>query len=536
MRLGILAIARAYEISANNVGAYQGKVMSVAIKGGDLIHVGNQILIDRAQTAGPGQVNINRTKIYELGNYYSLGSVTDTPDLTFSLDSFDASAEFEALLLGYQFAVNDTVQTVTVTATGGTFIIRFQSQPTTPIAYNATTSAVQAALLALPNMGATDVAVTGTAGAYTLTFSGDDSALVVADGTALTGTTPSVVVASTGTGTAMTDGTALNIAAYLPMDVVSAFKPGFSSTTPYSVVGTVAIPYLALESLSYKFGITDSASQSATLRGDSIFYNPSSAFIQETAGTNTANQAVVLAHPVVVYNGDTTSGTRYALSASLKSGKRLLLGADYTEATTGGVTTVTVLAAVPTMDKIRVTYASSTPTSYPQLSHAAVTAVRPAAIRGRNIEIYIGGEQISNRWTSVQSVQIDWKVTLDKDEELGNAQVVSQTFDTPDVSGNVGLKPRDYAELYAKVCQLAGVTAGEVAGALTTEPLELLVVLHSPDTGAILKSIYVPDARFTLPGYSGQAGQGQKITVTFNFESDSGELIVYKGAKPGFAP
>jgi hypothetical protein len=510
--------------------------MSVAIKGGDLIHVGNQILIDRAQTAGPGQVNINRTKIYELGNYYSLASITDTPDLTFSLESFDASAEFEALLTGNQFAVNDTVQTVTVTATGGTFTITFQSQTTAAINYNAATSTVQTALLALPNLQAGDVTVSGTPGAYTLTFSADDSALVTANGAALTGTTPTVVVASTGTGTDLADGTAMKPAANLPMDIVSAFKPGFSSTTPYNVVGTVAIPYLALESLSYKFGISDSASQSATLRGDSIFYNPSSAFIQETAGTNAANQAVILAHPATVYNGDTTSGTRYVLSASLKSGKRLLLGADYTEATTAGVTTVTVLSAVPTTDKIRITYASSTPTSYPQLSHAAVTAVRPAAIRGRNIEIYIGGELISNRWTSVQSVNIDWKVTLEKDEELGNAQVVSQTFDTPDVTGSVDLKPRDYQELYAKVCQLAGVTPGEVAGALTTVPLELLVVLHSPDTGAILKSIYVPDARFTLPGYSGQAGQGQKITVTFNFESDTGDMTVFKGTKPGFAP
>ncbi len=132
----------------------------------------------------------------------------------------------------------------------------------------------------------------------------------------------------------------------------------------------------------------------------------------------------------------------------------------------------------------------------------------------------------------MQSVNIDWKVTLEKDEELGNSNFVSQTFDTPDVTGSVELKPRDYSELYTKVCQIAGVTVGEVAGPLTTVPLPLLVVLHSPDTGKILKTIEIPDARFTLPGYQGQAGQGQKISVTFNFESDTGQMVVYKGAKP----
>ena len=35
---------------------------------------------------------------------------------------------------------------------------------------------------------------------------------------------------------------------------------------------------------------------------------------------------------------------------------------------------------------------------------------------------------------------------------------------------------------------------------------------------------------FTLPGFSGQTQQ--KITTTFNWESDGGTLIAYKGAKP----
>lgn len=62
------------------------------------------------------------------------------------------------------------VQTITVTATGGTFTITYDGQTTAAIAYNASTAAVQTALWALSNIADNDVAVTGSAGAYTLTW------------------------------------------------------------------------------------------------------------------------------------------------------------------------------------------------------------------------------------------------------------------------------------------------------------------------------------------------------------------------------
>lgn len=514
----------------------------MAIKGGDLIHTGNLVLIDRAQTAGPGQLNQNSEKIYELGNYYSLATIYDTPDLTFNLESFDVSAEFEALLLNKTFSVPLGTQTATLTGnpTGGTFTLTYSGQTTSDLAYNASATDVQTALEALSNLAPGDVTVTATkaGGPYTITFSSaylsaNPGVAATASGANLTGgTTPAVTVA-TFDGIAMADGTALNPAASVPMDVASAFKPGLKDANPYNAVGAAGIPYLQLESLSYRFGVTDTAQQTAGLRGDSIFYVASSIIVQKAAGTNTAGQTVVGTHPAVVYRGDTTNGPRYALSVSLASGKRLVLGADYTEAVSGTTLTVTVLAAVPTTDTVRVMYASTDIAQFPQTVHAPVSPVRPAAIKGRNVQAFIGGTALSDRWTSVQSVNIDWKVTLEKDEELGNAQAVDLDFDTPDVTGSIDLKPRNYQELYSKICITAGVTPGEVVGALTTVPLPLLVKLHSPDTGQVLKSIYVPDARFTLPGYSGQAGQNQKMTVTFNWSSDKGEMIVYKGDFPG---
>lgn len=409
----------------------------MAVKGGDLIHVGNQVLLDRAQTAGPGQVNIPTEKIYELGNYKSVGTVLDIPDLSFPVESFDASAELESLLLGR-------------------------------------------------------------------TFSSD------------------------------TAGQEYDISRCLPIDVASQFKAGRSATSPFDVKVGVSVPCLYLEQLTYRFGLSENAQQSATFKGDSIFYTPGSVFVQETVGSNTANQAVVLTNDAYPYEGDVVNGTRYALAVSLKSGRRLKHGVDYTETAVvdGDVAavTVTVLAAVPASDTIRISYSSDTVAAYPQNSHAVASATRPAAIRGRHIKVFIGGVDVTDEWTGVQSVNVDWRAQLDRDLEFGNDEVVSQDFDIPTVSGSIDFKPRDARQLFTRVAQVAGVAETEVVGALQQAILPLDIVLHSPTDGTVLKTLHVPDARFTVPGYSGRVQQ--KLTVTFNFEGESGDLKVYKGARP----
>lgn len=410
----------------------------MAVKGGDLIHVGNQVLLDRAQTAGPGQVNIPTETIYELGNYKSVGKVLDIPDLSFPVESFDASAELEALLLGTNFA--------------------------------------------------TDAA-----------------------------------------------GTEYDIARSVKVDVASQFKKGRNATSPFEVELGVAVPCLYLEQLTYRYGVSENAQQSATLRGDSIFYTPGSVYIQEAVGSNTADQEIVLTHDAYPYEGDVVNGTRYALSVSLKSGKRLRPGIDFTEDTvvTGDVAavTLTIAEAVPASDTIRVMYASDTVATYNQASHAAASATRPAAIRGRHIKVFVGGVDVTDEWTGVQSVNVDWRAQLDRDLEFGSDAVVEQDFDVPTVTGTIELKPRTASDLYKKVAQIAGAASEtEVVGALQQAILPLDIVLHSPVDGQVLKTLHVPDARFTVPGYSGRVQQ--KITVSINFESDTGDFKVYKGARP----
>jgi hypothetical protein len=136
----------------------------MSIKSGELIHVGNSVLVDRAQTAGPGSLNVPQEHIYELGNYRGVGIVRDIPDLRFSLESLDASAQIEALLAGKD--------------------------------YNA-----------------------------------------------------------------LNDGDVIDMATVKPLDIASQFKKGRTSDTPYEVEASVAIPFVMAESVGYRFGISQNASQ-----------------------------------------------------------------------------------------------------------------------------------------------------------------------------------------------------------------------------------------------------------------------------------
>lgn len=480
----------------------------MAIKAGNIVHVGNEtVVIDRIQTAGPGNLNIPTEKIYELGNYQSVATIRDVPDLTFTMDSYDMSTEIEAMITGAIPArtVTDGVtnSSTTITSATAAFVAADVGKQITVIGSG----------VAGVDLVTTIVTVTNA------------TTVVVALAASNTGSTKTVKVATNG----------IDLSSCVPIDIASQFKPGIDNASPYAVINSVALPFLYMESMSYRFGLRDNAQQSLSLKGDSIFYNPGPAYVQTAVGTNTANQVVATAYPAYEYDGDGVS--RRVLSVSVGT-TRLTKGTDYTEAygavTLGAaISTLTIIAAVPTSSTIRIMYASNQAKSYAQNVHA-LTTVKPAAVRGKDIDIYVGGydpndvaTSAANKWGSVQSVNMDWRATLEKDEEFGNYYAVGQGFDVPEVNGSVDLKPKDPAELLAKIRDASGeADVYAVLGAQTSIAQTLDIVVKDPGTSTPVKRFHIPDARFTLPGYSGRIQT--KLTVTMNFESDGGTLKVYE--------
>lgn len=99
------------------------------------------------------------------------------------------------------------VQRVTISGnpTGGTFTLTYAGQTTSALARTATAATVQAALIALSNIGTSDVTVTGAYPVWDVTFTGTLGRTDVAQMTAtssLTGGTPSIAVATTVSGVA----------------------------------------------------------------------------------------------------------------------------------------------------------------------------------------------------------------------------------------------------------------------------------------------------------------------------------------------
>ena len=480
----------------------------MAIKGGNIIHVGNgQTLIDRVQTGGPGQLNIPTEKIYELGNYKSCAIIRDTPDLSFSLESFDTSTEVETLLTR-AYAGRTVTDAVTLAA-----------DATVESAAANFTSADVGRMVILTGVGAGGIEFISTI----VTVTAEDE-VELADVVPTADTDVTLRIVPNG----------IDLATAVPLDIAGQFKAGVSAADPTLVTASVAVPFLNLEQMSYRFGLRDNAAQNATLKGDTIFYNPGACFVEETAGSGVALQEVDTAHAAYqLAEGD----ERRVLAVTVGS-QRLTLGPDYTEtygAISGGaaVTTVTLVTAVPTTETIRVIYSSPSTVQFDQSVHPDAT-VKPAAVRGRDIEIYVGGYDPNdragsqvNKLPAVQSVNVDWRVTLEKDEEFGNHYAVAQDFDVPTANGSVDIKPADPAELLTLLRKFTGVSdVTKVIGPSTAVPLDLDIVILHPDTGDVIKRIHVDEARFTVPGYTGRVQT--KTVVNVPLESDSGTVAVYE--------
>lgn len=92
------------------------------------------------------------------------------------------------------------VNTIVVDAAGGTFTITVNGQTTAGIAYDAATSAVTSALEALSNVAPGDVATTGTASNYTLTWGGalaNTNVTISTNAASLTGGAQTATLATT---------------------------------------------------------------------------------------------------------------------------------------------------------------------------------------------------------------------------------------------------------------------------------------------------------------------------------------------------
>lgn len=396
----------------------------MAIKGGQILHViggpAATFVVDRIQTAGVTGISVNEERIEELGNYQTIGTVRDIPDVTFEIESFDPTTEIESLLT---------------------------------------------------------------------------------DGN-----------------NAEADGTMFDLADFVPINIASPFK----SSGTFDVAMGIAIPFLNLESASYAFSLGDPATLNVTLRGDSVFYSQGGIY-QETFSGNAATTAFNFVNGPA-YRSVIAGDEYFALVVMVKTTEgweRMRLGSDYTNTATG----VTFLTAPATgTNNIKLMYSSGTAQEFLQSVH---DSVKPTAVRGPNIFVSVEAQN----WVGVQSASVDWSVTLERDEEFGNPTVVAHDYETPEVSGSITMKPSTVTALSEQIKSVMSITGTDIVNATQDPlPLSLAIRLTDPSTGDTLKTLVIPDAKFTAPSIQGQVGS--KLETEFSFTSESGVLQVWKGDAP----
>ena len=330
----------------------------------------------------------------------------------------------------------------------------------------------------------------------------------------------------------ITDGQQLTFDMSRPLNVTSPFRAG---NFLYNVVRGLVVPWLNLEQVQYRFGVRANATETFTLRGDSIYYVPGTPWVDFAVGGATTYN---FAHgPAIPMNQ--LGKTIYALGVDWVDQttglyQRLFWGEDFTDSATG-ITIINAAKAPPATAQIAICYGSLTAQTVPQSLNTPAT-VKPAAVRSKDLDLYVsanpeGGTPSMVRFSGVQSVEVNRRVNLENDEEFGNPHFISSDYDTADVNGTVEIRSTDPVDLFNKVAQLAQADPATVVGPIPTVPVELELHINDPVTGARIKTLYCPDAIFTIPGAQGR--QQQKLNSTWNWESQTGILHVYKGQRPG---
>lgn len=406
----------------------------MSLRQGHFVNFAGEFRLYGLQNAGPDNLNLPSEKINELGNEKSIATVFDTPDLSWTAETFDFTTDLEAVL---------------------------------------------------------------------------------------TRVDPSAVV----------DGTEFDFTNAKPLDIVSPWKGKYGT---FITLNGVAVPYLLLENITYRAGVRQNASKQVTLRGDAVYYCQKTPYFKRFAAATVAGLGVgpyTFDHVGLPTDeqGDDVFAYCVTLHHTDGSWDRLRHGSDYTDNSSG----FTLAVAPAATDTIDVVYAADTGQSLPDTDRPSLDE-HPAALRSRDVDIVISDGNATPEyftWKGVQSAEATWRVTLDPDEELGNPHYVDRDYDVPDVSGTVGLRPKDGGAFFSKIAQLQGVTSTtRTLNVGNFQPVELEIQFNHPDTGDRMETVYVPDARFSPPPVSPRVGQ--KTDFNFPYTSDSGTMLVYKGERP----
>lgn len=159
-------------------------------------------------------------------------------------------------------------------------------------------------------------------------------------------------------------------------------------------------------------------------------------------------------------------------------------------------------------------------------------ATIPAAIRGRDVDILIGANDILR----VQSVTVRGTFPSEAVREMGNRSIVGYITQVPQVTGDISVMDTDteLIALFTTGNPTSSDTEFDICE-LTASGIDLEVKLLDPaadcfdESQTVLKTVYIPEITITSEGHTSNVGGN--VTQTFGFRSDLGQCIIYSGAR-----
>lgn len=329
-------------------------------------------------------------------------------------------------------------------------------------------------------------------------------------------------------GAADPDGTVYDWSTTQAINIPSPWKDPATGSAGVVEAGHLVPGYYPTR-IRYRFGVTDNATQEVELSGGSYYYADGAPVEQSFIGTG-AQTAFATTDVAIPHRKGGAQGTTFrSVFGVMVDGVLSIDGVDYTQSPSNtaapGVATVTFTTAPASGAVVKIAYFTNVQKSYPQAVHAS-TIVKPAAVRGRNVCVYINGAKVGG----VQQFELEASVEGEVTREFCNEEIIGREVNGLDCNGSVTIRAKDKDAFINLLSTITGVAATEVFGYLNQNAVQLEVQIQNPkNPAAILKTLYIDDAIFGIPGTPARVNT--PIDFQLRWESRSGTYDAIKGAR-----
>lgn len=299
-----------------------------------------------------------------------------------------------------------------------------------------------------------------------------------------------------------------------------------------TVVAGHLIPGYYPRRIRYRFGVGENSSETVELAGGAFYY-AAYAPVEDFFTGDGSDATWATTRQAIPHRKGGYLGTEYkGVWGVIVDGELQSEGVDYTQNDLGGnpgTVTVTFMAdSIPASGaNIRFVYFTDAATAYPQARHAS-TVVKPAAVRGRHICIFLGSGGARAKVGAVQTFELEASQDTTTDRELCSEEVSGFTVQGRDVTGTMVVRSKNPDEFINLLSKVTGVPIDEVFGYLNTYEIPLEVQILNPrDPATVIKTLYVSDAKFQPPGTNPRVNT--PTDFSFAWESATGDYTVFKG-------